>query len=430
MIYGGHRIMDSKSSLSLFLIAVLTRQHMDIMRLVSMVRRKYYWLLIIFPTIYLLWRQYSTKSEPAYQTPAIKKSFINRGKDVVLGPFLSESHRQVQTNHSITLASHTSLRNLYHLQLIGIVWKSPISVAVWTRGGDITALVELAYILTISCAGRSSVSISILTPSSAPLTVREESINWEEVYNPTAYTCTQRNLHNKFYSLRASEPYENYNTENLAYPNNRLRNLALSTVTTSHVLVTDIDIIPSVSLDQQFMQFLHLSGRVLKDPVFVVPVFESKNSRINQWTLSRLMDEWQSGTVRQFYVETCPQCQGPTQYTSWIDRQSHSTSQPMTSVKSVYVPGWEPFVILRTATHPKYDERFQRFGYNRMSAVCELYMSGRSFYVLDKGFLVHDGFKVEDGFHADKDRELKANELLYKEFRSELTVRYNTNKQC
>lgn len=376
---------------------------------------------------YLYW----TSLGPKRDVPSLEKSFIRGGSTILYGPFTSPAFTEHQTDHSVTLATHTSLKNFYRLQILSLVWKSPISVAVWAQG-DLTRLLELVYTLTLVCAQGQSISISIVVPSHLPHSVDLSQISWDNMFAPSARTCSQRTLHNHFYELRALDPSANYASQALPYPNNMLRNLALSSIQTTHVLVTDIDILPSVHMDEQFMKYMHDSGDAVRssDAAYVVPVFESEHSQKNQWRMDRLLEEWRTGRVRPFYHSTCPQCQGPTQYTKWIERQSRIDSTELVSSLVPYVPGWEPFIVMRTDAHPDYDERFKQFGYNRMSLICELYLSGTKFQVFDRMFLVHDGFKEEVGFHAEKDRELHSNALLYQTFMKEKAKIFDTKKRC
>ena len=399
------------------------------MRFCALLRRRVYWIISAAVVILIIYKLNSRQTLPT-DFPVLRKSFIHGGKNIQYGPFISEHASKTDSNnHTVTLATHTSVNNLYRLQIISLVWNSPISVAVWAHG-DLTELVELAYLLTLVCSEGRSLSISILVPTSKPHQVDVTRIDWRPILNPDAKTCSQRNLHNRFYSLRALETGQNYaRVDRLPYPNNRLRNVALKSVRTSHVLVADIDMTPSIDMDNHLMRFFHHETDNNINKAYVVPVFESKGVNTNQWNIARLLTEWQSGKVRQFYVETCPQCQGGTQYTKWIEKQTADYME-MKSRSVPYVPGWEPFIVMSVSSHPTYDERFQQFGYNRMSLICQLHMSGVTFDVMDKVFLMHDGFKTEEGFHAEKDKELKENEMLYMQFRSEISLKYNTKRQC
>ncbi|XP_067949367.1 beta-1,4-glucuronyltransferase 1-like isoform X2 [Watersipora subatra] len=400
------------------------------MKLLTMLRKRIYVLIASAIVVFIFYKLLSSSVRDKH-IPILRKVFALGGNIVIYGPFVSQEYGTVQSDHSISLVTHTSLKNLYHLQMTLIVWQSPISVAIWTHG-DITPLVELAHILTGPCAGHQSISIFIVVPTSVLHTVHINNINYDQILYPTATTCSQRSIHNRLYELRAQQPELNYALSDLPYPNNYLRNIALSRVTTSHSFVVDIDILPSLNLDEIFMNYAHNHPKIAKsrNSALVVPVFESNHVRVNQWTMERLQKEIQANQVRPFYVMLCPQCQGPTQYTSWLERQKKDNDRAVDAHQVPYVPGWEPFIILRTDSHPKYDERFKQFGYNRMSLICELYMSGATFHVLDRMFLIHDGLKVEEGFHAEKDKELNNNANLYQEFIQELTDKYKTKRRC
>ena len=50
---------------------------------------------------------------------------------------------------------------------------------------------------------------------------------------------------------------------------------------------------------------------------------------------------------------------------------------------------WEPFYISRRDV-PLFDERFKQYGFDRQQQICELFVAGYSFPVIDNAFLVHD----------------------------------------
>ena len=392
----------------------------------SLLRKRLVLFITLMSVIFIVYHIRKTSNQ--LDIPPLKKSYVNKGKNILLGPFTSKTYRH-HSEHSVTFATHTSMKNFYKLQTIMLVWKSPISVTIWAHG-DLTRLVELIYMLTESCSGVHHLSISVLIPADQPHDVDVTSLDWHTILQPDSSVCGQRSLHNRFYQLRAADTKQNYNGNGVPYPNNRLRNYALRNVITAYSLTGDIDLLPSLNMDQLLADYIHGEPPGRKHAL-VIPVFESQQSQTSQWTVGRLIHQWQEGRVRQFYVETCPQCQGPTQYQNWIKKNSEAKmGDPITRTPLVYKPGWEPFVVLQTASHPKFDERFEQFGYNRMSMLCELHMTEFKFYALSHVFLVHDGFKTEEGFHADKDRELKRNEKLYLEFQQELIRRLGTSRRC
>jgi len=50
---------------------------------------------------------------------------------------------------------------------------------------------------------------------------------------------------------------------------------------------------------------------------------------------------------------------------------------------------WEPFYISQRDV-PLFDERFKQYGFDRQQQICELYVAGYSFPVLNNVFLTHD----------------------------------------
>ena len=85
---------------------------------------------------------------------------------------------------------------------------------------------------------------------------------------------------------------------------------------------------------------------------------------------------------------------------------------------------WEPFYISLDPISPYYDERFQQYGFNRISQVCEMHIAGFRWEVLRSAFLVHRGLKVPGGFHESKEAEQSANRLLFRQFKEELKIKY------
>ena len=72
----------------------------------------------------------------------------------------------------------------------------------------------------------------------------------------------------------------NYLAPNSEYPINKLRNLAMKQITTSHLWVMDMDMWPSTNL---YSTLLSLDSRFLKDDYLavIVPVFEYKKNMKN-----------------------------------------------------------------------------------------------------------------------------------------------------
>ena len=72
-----------------------------------------------------------------------------------------------------------------------------------------------------------------------------------------------------------------------------------------------------------------------------------------------------------------------------------------------------------------------QYGFNRISQLCHLHMSGFTFHVLQNAFLLHLGFKEKNTFHNKKDEDNEINKLIYRKVKSELLIRYQqSGRHC
>lgn len=63
--------------------------------------------------------------------------------------------------------------------------------------------------------------------------------------------------------------------------------------------------------------------------------------------------------------------------------------------------------------------------------VCELYVAGYKFQVLDDVFVIHKGFKVPGDFHETKNLEQEKNRRLFRIFKQELKRKYpRSTRRC
>ena len=70
-----------------------------------------------------------------------------------------------------------------------------------------------------------------------------------------------------------------------------------------------------------------------------------------------------------------------------------------------------------------------QYGFNRISQVCEMHISGYDFYILDNAYLIHHGLKDKSIFHSSKDAENSLNRDLYRTFKTELRSKYHNSKR-
>lgn len=368
--------------------------------------------------------------------------FDKSGTYHVLDNFLTSEH-VVPGRHEydVSVVTQCSSNHVRHLGELSQRWNGPISVAVFTYDDDfIPTVASLLHLHFCNDAVYRHVSFHLVYPiSRAPKHLEELS--------RLRLACPGDTGSTNFPLPHRESP--NYSSPELAYPNNLLRNLAINYAQTPYIFLIDIDMVPSENLRRQFQSFMSTNplstdprdlttsakdkprqptGFVPPLAAYVVPTFELQADTPVPRTKADLLDLWLKGLVRPFYWDVCQKCQRPTNYDRWRALGKGGALRIGYSVQRE--DPWEPFYIARTSV-PLYDERFKQYGFNRISQICEMYVAGFSFHVLDNAFLVHKGFKVKDKFHPSKDAENDQNRLLYRKFKEELTVKYpGVTRRC
>jgi glycosyltransferase-like protein LARGE len=180
-----------------------------------------------------------------------------------------------------------------------------------------------------------------------------------------------------------------------AYPINRLRNLAILQVQTSHFFFNDVDFLPSKGLHQHIGRF---ASTLLADSnmAVVVPAFQyGRTSRPMKqgvektpFTLVELRDCVFNNQrdCTQFDRTTNPKGHATTGYNTWFTQKA----KDLRKIVCLESTRYEPFVVLRTGGDtPRYNEDFLGYGKNKISYTRHLAHAGFQFYVLPKGFVVH-----------------------------------------
>lgn len=262
--------------------------------------------------------------------------------------------------------------------------------------------------------------------------------------------CPQLDL--SFYEL---DPVE---TQPGMYPVNKLRNIALDFVQTSHSLLIDIDFIPSYRLDETIRSAIHerrqqrsmfnsSAAETLapeEEEAIVVPAFErfldnknplgeqcktaaacqeallEENSTFIPKTFEELHDCVDRKDCRVFQDMRWFPSHSSTPYEQWFKGNGYElagTERKMISVKCLKHRDWEPYLVVRwcggsslsSASYssslgsrplpPYYDERFHGYGSNKIQWVYHLEEMGYHFPVLPGGFLVHNPHPLSSSFH-------------------------------
>jgi hypothetical protein len=263
------------------------------------------------------------------------------------------------------------------------------------------------------------------------------------------------------------------------YPVNHLRNLGLDAVETSHVLIVDVDFVPSESLDETIKATLQERiefRKHRKDPwseekeAVVVPAFErllespctsdgdcQKHLRQNSSFIPHTFDALKECVAEHDCIvfQSMINWEGhhSTQSKTWlagewyddnltaktgdggtdmdINRRSIKTVQCFDSLR------YEPYVVLRWCPAgqsapkriaPYYDERFHGYGKNKIQHVAHLRVLGYQFAILPEGFIVHYPHresKAKISWKNTNGSELHAAmDKLYPKFLKELFIMY------
>ncbi|XP_013385682.1 beta-1,4-glucuronyltransferase 1 [Lingula anatina] len=336
-----------------------------------------------------------------------------------------------QGKNLVTLVTQCSVDHLYNVVEMVEKWQGPISLSVFAPGQDAIYAIEvillLRYCVTLVAQ---YVTFHLVRPISAQETNLPLSVNLT-INMPNKHVCDNIEL-----SLKKILRFDrtNYDTKDIPYPNNLLRNVALRNSVTGYVLVIDIDLRTSDNLFEDFRDFIATNRIIVEDPktletmLYVVPAFEVESNQTIPSIKSQLVNLWDKGIVRPFYEEVCPRCHKYTQYHAWKILQKSSKLEMSFQVE--WRDPWEPFVIA-PKTIPYYDERFKQYGFNRISQACELHIAGYSFNVLNNAFVVHKGFKTTDVFHKTKQEDMKKNKLLFRQFKEDMKTKYRDSpRKC
>lgn len=258
-----------------------------------------------------------------------------------------------------------------------------------------------------------------------------------------------------------------------AYPVNRLRNIALDAVQTSHVLVADIDFVPSADLDETIRSTIVEQEPLLdssQHEAMIVPAFEklppepctkghdcSVYLKGNSSFIPQSLGELQACIVKKdcsvFQQANNWEGHYSTRSESWlkgawyeenVDAINSTKHAPATkrirTIKCFDSLRYEPYVVLRwcpvsskNATEkqvpvaPYYDERFYGYGKNKIQLISHLRFMGYHFSVLPRGFIVHnphaDSAAKEVWNNAQKKLHQEM-DALYPEFLEELWSKY------
>lgn len=326
--------------------------------------------------------------------------------------------------NDITLVSQCSIDNLHYIPDLVHRWRGPTSVAIFAPGADaINAIYGIDVLRRCDSIVKQFVTFHILYPTALkPIAMPHQSeLNFDE--------CELA-----LEGLKKLQKKGNYQRDDLLkYPQNSLRNLARDRLDTKLFYLVDIDTIPAAGLRDEFNKYARKNNFYDKTNelvAFITPAFEIQRDKTYPKDKREILHYEKNKNARPFHNATCPHCHGPTKYEDWRAWDISSEWKPAYEIE--YVSSYEPFYIAHTETTPYYDERFKAYGFDRISQVCEMYIKGFTFMVLNNAFVFHLGFKFEDKMHKSKNNENKLNFGIFKNvFKPDMKRKYpKSSRQC
>lgn len=314
--------------------------------------------------------------------------------------------------YATTLVTQTTMSRLWILNETCTRWKDPIIAVVFIPQGQ----------------------QSISPPSSLSL----------------SSSCS--NLQIIHYHANAEE------SEGANYPVNRLRNVGLDAVKTSHVLMMDVDFVPARGLADTIrgaLQLQHNKHHHVQQEdqhALVVPAFErlaptpcetdsdcANFLKTNSSFIPKSFEELQQCVGRKecivFQSNNNWEGHSTTLSEHWLERQWYQDDDKTTfiSIPCFHTARYEPYVVIRwchsgSPVAPYYDERFHGYGKNKIELVSHLRKQGYQFSILPEGFIVHNPHpesSIKETWNDRKGSELHSSmDNLYAKFLDELDTMY------
>jgi len=215
------------------------------------------------------------------------------------------------------------------------------------------------------------------------------------------------------------------------YPINQLRNLALSGVATSHALLLDVDMFPSIDLFDT-LNIPIVREALAGDPklALVVPAFQAED--LNCGTSTTCLNRhlyWMPkdfedlviglGSNKIFpYDPTNFAHQGSTNYRRWMS-QAHGELIDIPCVSSNH---YQPYMVLRLCSHlPPLQEAFVGYGHNNAAWMMHLRRVGYRLQQVGGSFVTH--FPHPSSLaKTELEKELIQTELQYSAIKADDTL--------
>lgn len=243
-----------------------------------------------------------------------------------------------------------------------------------------------------------------------------------------------------------------------AYPVNRLRNIGLNAVTTSHVLALDIDFVPSNDLHEMIRTTLQSQHEMEEElRALVVPAFDrltpepcateaacgsylKANNDFLPHSFTDLQKCFKAKECEPFQSRISWDSHSSTRSEEWLQQNWFAGEEQklLVAVDCFHSARYEPYVVLRwcpaaitknaAPEAPYYDERFHGYGKNKIELISHLRKSGYRFSILPEGFVVHNPHPestIKEEWNDREGSDLHTSmDRLYAAFMQELEDKY------
>lgn len=238
-----------------------------------------------------------------------------------------ESMMKKPEDSSVDVTYCTHVTPSFQCNILEIVrrWDGPISIAAYVPDYDATLSLLLFQRMCQCLPEMSRVSVHFVFPeASPPVFPKSSQMSFSSleaidalIKFPADCSCPEALLNGTLRTFREES--------GLTYPVNVARNVAREASYTSHVLVSDVELLPSINMVPSFRQLMKSYMSPQNPPtrqVFVLPVFEIEaRVRSIPSTKEELQILYKEGQAVYFHRWVCSHCQRFPGLEKWLQRK-------------------------------------------------------------------------------------------------------------
>lgn len=268
-------------------------------------------------------------------SPELKKNGPYR---VIYNVIESMTRKSEDSSPDVTYCTHVTPAFQCNVMEIVRRWDGPVSIAAYVPDYDATLSLLLFQRMCQCLPEMSRVSVHFVFPeTSPPVFPKSSQMSLSSLESidalikfPADCSCPEAVLNGTLRTFREES--------GLTYPVNVARNVARQASHTSHVLVSDVELLPSVSMVPAFRVLFRTYMSTHTPParhVFVLPVFEIEaRVRTIPSTKEEIQHLYSEGQAVYFHRWVCLHCQRFPGLERWLQRKK-GTPYPVSNVNTV-----------------------------------------------------------------------------------------------